>query len=390
MTLLPAPAFARDTVLRLGASRIREVANEGMGREDVLAYWFGEPDGVTPAFIREAAKAALDGGDTFYRQNLGLPALREALGRYLDQDPRRIAITSSGVSALMLAAQALLEPGDTVVAVVPLWPNLTEIPAILGARVERVALDFEAQRGWQLDMDKLLSRINEHTRAVFINSPNNPSGWTMSGADQRRLLEHCRARGVWILSDEAYDRLVFDGSYHAPSLLDHARDDDRVIVANTFSKTWQMTGWRLGWLVAPVATIEAIGVLIEYNTSCAPGFVQQAGVVAVEQGEAVARAFVDDLKLRRDHLLAALSDQPRLQLACPPGAMYLFFRVEGMRDSLATCKAWVRDYGLGLAPGEAFGPEGQGFVRWCFAKSPQLLDAGAQRLKQALRAGAVS
>jgi aspartate/methionine/tyrosine aminotransferase len=392
-------AQARATVLNLGASKIREVANAGMGKDDVLAFWFGEPDSVTPAFIREAAKLALDGGDTFYRHNLGLAELREALANYLSRSnssskPRaihagQIAVTSSGVSALMLAAQTILEPGDKVVAVVPLWPNLTEIPAILNAKVERHSLDFSPSEGWTLDLEKLLERITDQVRAVFINSPNNPSGWTMSSAQQAKLLAHCREKGVWILSDEAYDRIVFDGSYQAPSMLDHVQANDRVLVANTFSKTWQMTGWRLGWLVGPASVIEQIGKLIEFNTSCAPGFVQKAGLEAVLHGEASSRQFVDQLKLRRDHLLPLLTNMDRIQVVSPPGAMYLFFKVAGMKDSLETCKLWVRDYGLGLAPGAAFGEESAEFIRWCFAKSTDLLDQGAGRLQRALQHGAV-
>ncbi len=396
-------AQARNTVLNLGASKIREVANAGMGRDDVLAFWFGEPDSVTPAFIREAAKSALDGGDTFYRHNLGLPELREALANYLSQPnsdsnsgskPRsiradQIAVTSSGVNALMLAAQTILEPGDKVVAVVPLWPNLTEIPAILNAQVERHSLSFSPAVGWTLDLEKLLERITDQVRAVIINSPNNPSGWTMSGAEQARLLAHCREKGVWILSDEAYDRIVFDGSYQAPSMLDHVQADDRVLIANTFSKTWQMTGWRLGWLVGPANVVAQIGKLIEFNTSCAPGFVQKAGLEAVLHGEASTRQFVDQLKLRRDHLFQALASLDRIQVVNPPGAMYLFFKVAGMNNSLETCKLWVRDYGLGLAPGEAFGAESSGFIRWCFAKSTDLLDEGAARIHRALQDGAV-
>lgn len=394
---------ARPTVLNLGASKIREVANAGMGKDDVLAFWFGEPDSVTPDFIREAAKQALDAGDTFYRHNLGLPELREALASYLSRPnsdsnsksnlrkirAEQIAVTSSGVNALMLAAQTILEPGDKVVAVVPLWPNLTEIPAILNAQVERHSLDFSPEGGWTLNLERLLERITNQVRAVIINSPNNPSGWTMSSTQQARLLVHCREKGVWILSDEAYDRIVFDGSYQAPSMLDHVQANDRVLIANTFSKTWQMTGWRLGWLVGPANMIEQIGKLIEFNTSCAPGFVQKAGLEAVLHGHLSTRQFVDQLKLRRDHLFQALAGMDRIQVVSPPGAMYLFFKVAGMKNSLETCKLWVRDFGLGLAPGEAFGPESTEFIRWCFAKSAGLLDDGASRMHRALQQGAV-
>jgi len=384
------PALAREAIRNLPASRIREVANAGLGLPGVLPFWFGEPDAVTPAAIREAATAALAQGDTFYVHNLGIPALRAALSEYLGAlhgpiDARRIAVTSAGVNALMLAAQLVLSPGDRVVAVVPLWPNLTEIPRILGAEVVRVPLQPDAQGLWQLDLDRLLAALTPGTRAVIINSPANPTGWTMTAEQWRAVVARARAHGIWILSDEAYERLVFDGSRCAPSALDFTGPDDRVIVANTFSKAWQMTGWRLGWLVTPAALEDDLGKLIEFNTSCAPGFLQQAAVLALAQGEPGVRDFVAGLRERRDALAAALAGIEGVTAAAPPGAMYLFIRVAGMSDSVALAKALVRESGLGLAPGAAFGAEAEGWLRWCFAKPVPMLQEGAARLAAHLR-----
>ncbi len=384
----------RESIRTLGASRIREVANAAIGREGVLPFWFGEPDAVTPDFIRAAAVAALGAGDTFYHHNLGILPLREALAGYLAMrhppvDVSRLAITSSGVNALMIAAQALFGPGDRVVAVVPLWPNVTEIPRILGAEVERVALEFDPASGlWKLDLQRLLDALTPGTRAVIVNSPNNPTGWVMNRDDQKALLEHCRGRGIWVISDEAYERLVFDGSTQAPSLLDIADPQDLLMVANTFSKAWQMTGWRLGWLVAPAATVPDLGKLIEYNTSCAPGFIQQAALVGMRDGEESVRAFVAQLAQRRDALVSALSAIEGVEVGPPPGAMYLFFRLAGERDSLGLAKRLVAEAGLGLAPGSAFGPEGEGFLRWCFARPVEQLEDGAGRLRRFLAGGA--
>ena len=386
-TLSPSPPLARAAIRQLPVSKIREVANAGMGLHDVLAFWFGEPDLVTPAFIREAAKAALDAGDTFYRHNLGLPELRACLADYIGRlhgriDIDRIAVTSSGVNALMLAGQLLVSPGDEVVAVVPLWPNVTEIPRILGANVTRIPLHVDPSTlRWRLDLDRLIEAITPATRAVIVNSPSNPTGWVMPRDQMTALLAHCRRTGTWILSDEAYERLVFDGSTLAPSMLDLATPQDRVIVANTFSKSWQMTGWRLGWLVVPPTLLDDLGKLIEFNTSCAPGFVQQAGIVAVREGEQVVLDFVEELARRRDALLEALRSVPRVDIAQPDGAMYAFFRIEGETDSLALAKTLVRERRLGLAPGVAFGPEGEGFLRWCFAKPVAELLDGAERLR---------
>ena len=386
------PIEARAAVTQLAASRIREVANVGMGRPDVLAFWFGESDEVTPDFIRTAAADALAAGDTFYTQNLGLPALREAIARYQSVLHRAVpaesvVVTNSGMSALMIATQALVGPGDRVVVVTPVWPNLLEIPRILGASVESVALR-PTPEGWQLDLDALISALTPGTRMLILNSPANPTGWVMDREAQRTVLEHCRRHGIWILSDDAYERLVFGGPDAAPSFLDIAEPDDRLVSANTFSKTWRMTGWRLGWLTAPPALVGALGTLVEYNTSCAPGFVQRAGLAALTQGEADVVAARDRLKASRDRLLAGLRAIDRVQCPYPDGAMYAFFRIDGLTDSLALCKRLVVEAGVGLAPGAAFGPEAEGYVRWCFATSVDRIDAGLERFRRGLGAGA--
>ena len=391
----PVTATARAAVRALRASKIREVANAGLGRHDIAAFWFGEPDEVTPAFIRQAAVDALNAGDTFYTHNLGIPELREALAAYLTRlhrptDAANVAITNSGMSALMLSAQALIGHADRVVAVTPLWPNLVEIPKILGAQVETVGLSFTPQ-GWTLDLARLLDALTPATTAVLINSPNNPTGWTMGGDAQRAILEHCRRHGIWIIADDAYERLYFGGASNgapatAPSFLDVATAEDRVVSTNTFSKSWLMTGFRLGWIVAPAGLASDLPKLIEYNTSCAPPFVQRAGVAALERGEPVVARTVSRLRRARDYLIGRLQATPGIEAAAPEGAMYAFFRVRGLSDSLALCKRLVTDAGLGLAPGIAFGPEGEGYIRWCFAASEQRLADGIGRLRGALEA----
>ena len=393
--MLPLTSTARPAVRALCASKIREVANAGIGHEDIAAFWFGEPDEVTPDFIRRAAVDALNAGDTFYTHNLGIPELRQAVAGYLTRlhrvtEAEEVAITNSGMSALMLSAQALIGHGDRVVAVTPLWPNLVEIPKILGAVVDTVALRFTPQ-GWSLDLDCLLRALTPDTRAVLINSPNNPTGWTIDHDSQRAILEHCRRHGIWIVADDAYERLYYNGVANgvptvAPSFLDFATPEDRVVSTNTFSKSWLMTGFRLGWIVAPKALATDLPKLIEYNTSCAPPFVQRAGVVAIEQGEPVIARTTARLRKARDYLIEQLNATPGVQVAAPAGAMYAFFRLDGVDDSLALCKRLVADAGLGLAPGIAFGPEGEGFVRWCFAASEERLAEGVRRLRGALSA----
>lgn len=384
----------RKTVLNLEESRIREVANAGMGRSDVLAFWFGESDEVTPDFIRQAAIDSLQRGETFYSHNLGLPELREAVAAYMSSlhgavGADRIAITSGGVNALMLAMQALIDPGDEVVAVTPVWPNLTAQPQIMSARLRCVSLQ-PRDGAWALDLPALLAAITPATRVLVVNSPNNPTGWTLSRAEQQAILDHCRQTGTWILADEVYERLYFDGPC-APSFLDLTAPDERLVVVHSFSKSFLMTGWRLGWLVMPPAMTHHMGKLIEFNTSCASVFTQRAGLVALERTAEVTPRVVAHLKTCRDTLVPLLQAIPGVVVAPAPGGMYAFFRLAGFDDSLATAKRMVLEAGLGLAPGEAFAPQAQGWLRWCFAsRDPGRLVQGVERLNTWLagRAGA--
>ncbi|MBE0548717.1 MAG: pyridoxal phosphate-dependent aminotransferase, partial [Rubrivivax sp.] len=351
----------RDAIQALPGSQIREVANAGIGRDDVLAFWFGESDEVTPEPIRQAAADSLARGETFYSHNLGLPELRHAIAAYASAlhgplDAGRIAVTSSGVNALMLAMQMLLGSGDEVVAVVPVWPNLTAQPLILGANVVRVPLRPHAG-AWQLDLQELLAAVTPRTRVLLVNAPNNPTGWTLTPSEQRALLAHCRRTGTWIVADEVYERIHFGGAAGAlgaapsaaPSFLDIAAPDDRLVVVHSFSKSFLMTGWRLGWLVLPTSAMEAVGKLLEFNSSCAPVFVQRGGLAALALADRFVPGLVARLQACRDRLVRGLQALPGVTVASPPGGLYAFFRVEGEDDSLAFAKRLVSDHGLGLA-----------------------------------------
>jgi aspartate/methionine/tyrosine aminotransferase len=383
----------RQAILNLEESKIREVANAGLGRDDVLAFWFGESDEVTPDFIREAAIASLRSGETFYTHNLGLPELRGAVAGYMSSlhgpvDAGRIAITSGGVNALMLAVQALVDPGDEVVAVTPVWPNLTAQPAIMSARLRCVSLK-PVDGAWTLDLDALLAAVTPSTRLLIVNSPNNPTGWTLSRTEQQAIVDHCRETGTWILADEVYERLYFRGDTPkgcAPSFLDVTGPDDRLVVVHSFSKSFLMTGWRLGWLVMPPSMTHHMGKLLEFNTSCASVFTQRAGVVAVQRTDEVTPRVVAHLKACRDRLVPLLQAVPGVSVAPAPGGMYAFFQLAGFGDSLVTAKRLVVEAGLGLAPGNAFAPEAEGWLRWCFAsKDLDRLNLGVDRLTRWLR-----
>jgi aspartate/methionine/tyrosine aminotransferase len=377
----------RQTLINLEESRIREVANAGMGRSDVLAFWFGESDEVTPDFIRQAAIESLQKGETFYSHNLGLPELREAVAHYMSGlhgaiGSERIAITSGGVNALMLAVQALVDAGDQVVAVTPVWPNLTAQPLILGADLRCFSLTPKGGR-WTLDLPALLAQVTDKTRLLILNAPNNPTGWTLTGQEQQAVLAHCRRTGTWILADEVYERLYYEASPNgcAPSFLDVAEPEDRLVVVHSFSKSFLMTGWRLGWLVMPPSLTHSMGKLVEFNTSCASVFTQRAGVVALQRTDEVTPRVVAHLKHCRDTLVPLLKALPGVEVEAARGGMYAFFKLDGFDDSLQVAKRLVAEAGLGLAPGSAFAPEAQGWLRWCFAsKDPARLAQGVDRL----------
>ena len=381
----------RDTILQLEESKIREVANAGLGRSDVLAFWFGESDEPTPGFIRQAAVESLARGETFYAHNLGMPPLREAVAAYMSVRHGgagtvaldRIAVTSGGVNALMLAAQALVDPGCRVVAVTPMWPNLVAQARIMGGDVHTVSLRPVAG-AWVLDMQALLQAITPGTRVLILNAPNNPTGWTLTRAEQQTILDHCRQTGTWIVADEVYENLYFEPTPHgcAPSFLDLATADDRLAVIHSFSKSFLMTGWRLGWMVVPPGMTAQLSKLTEFNTSSVSVFTQHAGLAAL-QGEAhVTPRVVAHLHRCRDTLVQALQTVPGVEVASPKGGMYAFFRLHGHPDSLVTAKRLVAEAGLGLAPGNAFAPEADGWLRWCFASQDLTrLTQGVERLR---------
>lgn len=389
MTTLKIPE-PRAVIKSLDESLIREVANTAMGQKDIIPFWFGESDQVTPKFIRDAAITSINNGETFYSQNLGRPYLREAISQYMRKlheksvPIQRIAAIDSGVSGLMLTMQMLLDPGDKMVAVTPIWPNITEIPKILGAHVERVPLAIKNNR-WALDTEQLLKALTPNTKLLVINSPNNPTGWTINDNEIDMVLAHCRKYGIWILADDVYERLIHDKNRKsAPSFISRFEDGDRIISVNSFSKAWNMTGWRLGWITAPEEIIKNLSKVIEYNASCIFEPVQRAGATALENGEDTVAEFRLHLRKTRKLLVDNLMQIPRAIIPEADGAMYVFFRLEDYDDTVQLAKDLIRNAGIGLAPGGAFGAEGNGWLRWCHAVETEKLNAGIARLKKYL------
>ncbi|MCK6449577.1 MAG: pyridoxal phosphate-dependent aminotransferase [Alphaproteobacteria bacterium] len=388
------PARLRRQIEELEESQIVEVWQLGFGRKNLIPLWVGESDMVTPAFIRHAAAEALEAGRTFYSYKRGEPELRDELTRYMNRlhgTPERpapiavdrVTVTTAGMNGLMMTMECLLEQGDEIVAVTPVWPNIFAAARIMGAVPRPVALDLTPQ-GWSLDLDRLLAACGPRTKAMFINTPGNPTGWMMSADEQRAVLDFCRRNGIWLIADEVYTRFVYDRAT-APSFLSIAEPEDDLIVVNSFSKPWAMTGWRLGWLTTSPAFGETLGKTVEFNTSGTTPFLQHAGVVAIRDGEPFVKEMVGRCRVGRDLVHQALSALPRVEMVRPRAAFYAFFKVDGVRDTVQFCKDLLLETDVGLAPGAAFGPGGEGCVRLCFASSAARLSEAMERLAPALR-----
>ena len=379
---------SRPSVNALQPSLIRKVANAAIGKTDVIPLWFGEPDKPTPQFIREAAKDAIDEGQTFYQPNLGIVELREALATYTnclygtDITLDNIAVTPSGMTALSVVLQCIVAEGDTVVIPSPVWPNLPSAARILGADIARVSLRPAAGK-WQLDLDELFDACSVNTRAMLINSPNNPTGWMLEDNEQQEILDFCRERDIWLIADEVYNRIVYDRSC-APSFIDKVTGEDKYLIVNSFSKSWAMTGWRLGWITAPAALISAVEMVTEYNFSSIFSPTQIAGITALEQGEEFIRSSTARYRAALDLLVDYMAALPRVSLPAPQAAFYAFFTVDGMGDSYSFALDVLEKASVGLAPGAAFGPQGEGYLRLCFAVELDLLERALRQMRPLL------
>lgn len=389
---------ARGAVEEISPHLIRRLAESVSALPadvDVVPLWYGEGVEPTPEFIRAAAERALRAGETFYTPNFGIPELRAEIAAYCGRlgrrtvDPDRVVVTSAGVSALALINQCLIDPGSAIVSVSPVWPNAFEGARVMGGHVTHVPLR-PAGEAWRLDLDELFAAVGPDTRVLLVNSPNNPTGWTMTGEEQRAVLDHCRRTGTWIVSDEVYERLYYGPERPgmppaAPSFLDICEPDDRVIVCNSFSKAWAMTGWRLGWMVVPPGLAPALAKIVEFNVSCATTFVQYGGIAALRDGEPFVAEQVATFRRHRDAVVPALSALPRVRATPGDGAFYAFFAVDGETDSVALADRLLRETGVGLAPGAAFGPVGEGYLRMCLAAPEDILLDAVGRLAAFLR-----
>ncbi len=369
-------------------SGIVEVFNYGRTRKDLIPLWAGEGDTPTPAMISDAAARSLADGETFYTYQLGVPPLRDALahyfaglyGRAFSSD--EFFITAGGMQAIQLAMQLTAGHGDEVIVIAPAWPNFVGAATTQGAKVNYVALDY-GETGWKLDLDKLFDACTHRTRVIVINSPANPSGWTASEGELTAILAFARDRGLWLIADEIYGRFYWRddpaGSL-APSFQTLREDGDRILFAQTFSKNWAMTGWRMGWLQGDAALGQIVENHIQYNTSGVATFLQSAGVAAIEQGETFAQDQIARAAEGRRIVTAALGGRDDVRFSAPDGAFYAYFAIDGQDDSMATAFRLVDEANIGLAPGVAFGPGSNAFYRICYLRSAEALGEAMHRL----------
>jgi len=388
------PATLAASALRVPHSRIRELAEIAMGMDGVLKLYFGESNLPTPEYIKRAAQKAMADGFTFYTENAGLPSLRKALARYyqelqgVDLDPSgEIVITASGVQALNVGIRCVLDPGDEALVLTPAWPNGASNVAMFNATAIEIAHPLVGDR-YQIDFAALEAAVTPRTRMLLYTSPSNPLGWVATLDEQRQLLEFTRRHNLWLMADEVYERLNYTGpkpTTPAPSILKLATRDDAVIVVQSFSKMYCMTGWRLGWLVSRRDLCARATQLNEFIISHAPSFAQRAAETALLWGENALAEMLIRLRENRDFCLAALAKMPRVTVPKPDGAFYLFPKIAGVTDSFDFCKRLLMDTHVGLAPGVAFGAGGEGSVRICYAAEKQIVQEAMARFAMFLK-----
>ncbi|MEO8025182.1 MAG: pyridoxal phosphate-dependent aminotransferase [Bryobacteraceae bacterium] len=387
------PAALSSSALSVPHSRIRELAEIAMGMDGVLKLYFGESNVPTPDFIKRAAQKAMADGFTFYTENAGLPSLRKSLARYYEErhkvtlDPTsEIVVTASGVQALNVAIRCVLDPGDEAIVLTPAWPNGSAIVQMANAVVKQVPHVLQGDR-YIIDYAALEAAVTPRTRLLIYTSPSNPLGWVATSEDQTNLLEFARRHGIWLLADEVYERLSYPEpappaktAPPVPSILTKATRDDAVMVVQSFSKAWCMTGWRVGWLVARKDLAARATQLNEFIISHAPSFGQRAGETALLWGEDTVAQMLVTMRANRDFCLAALRKVPGVTVPKPDGAFYLFPKIEGVTDSFDFCKKILMETRVGLAPGVAFGEGGEGSIRICYAAERPILEEAMARL----------
>ncbi len=386
----------RPQIQDMTIDNIADLASRAAAMTDVIPLWYGEGDLVAPDFVRDACKRALDAGETFYVPDMhGTAGLRAALSAYQTRlygrtiGPNRSTVTPGGMQSVLLAMELIADIGTNVVLLEPQWPNIGRVVHLVGAETRAVAMQ-PGPEGWVLDLDAVAARCDARTRAVVLSTPSNPSGWTASLDELRGLLDLCRARGIWLITDEVYARLYYgtenDGRV-APSALQIAEPDDLVMCINSFSKAWAMTGIRIGWLNHPESIAPRVAAMTQYMTSGVAAVLQAGAAAALQDGEAFVATMRERCRAGLDLAYERLSGIERIELLPKPvGGMYVFFRLRGEPDSRAACRTILETARVGLAPGYLFGESGSAFVRMCICRDPAQLNTALDRIERALGA----
>lgn len=383
------PNCYRSCFKNMSSNVAAELLRYGKSKAGCISLAQGEGSLPTPAFICEAVTKALSDGKTFYGFGSGITELRQEIANYHSRiyghsiPTNRITVTSSGTNAVHLALMSILEEGDEVVAVTPIWKNLIGITELAGGKIVDVPME-QKDGAWFLNLDTFFSKVNTHTKALMIVSPNNPTGWVMSADDIRTVLEFARARGIWIIADEVYGRTMHDISY-APSFLDYAEDDDRLYVVNSFSKTWAMTGWRLGWLIGPRDSEDKVRDVVLYENMGPPTFTQHAAITALRHGEDFLLTQKALWKQNQELVVSKLTGLERVSMVRSPAAFYAFIRIKGEDDSFAFARRLIDEAGVSLAPGGAFGAGFNDYLRICFAADPKVVSEAIDRIAAYLK-----
>lgn len=381
--------FLRDVVRGAPESGIVELVNHARGRADLIPLWVGEGDLPTPDFITRAASEALAAGETFYTWQRGIPELRDALARYYARQfggafkAEEFIVSTSGMHAIQMAIDAVAGHGDEIVYLSPAWPNFAVSAELAGVKPVPVTLE-RSGNGWACDVDKIRAAVSGSTKAIFINSPSNPTGWTADLTTLKSILDVAREKGVWLIADEIYSRFYYGGA-RAPSFIDVMEADDRIIFVNSFSKNWSMTGWRIGWLRTHPSLQQVFENLVQYSVSGVPAFLQRGAVAALDHGDEFVDEQVQRARAARDIVCDRLLATGRVKLAAPEGAFYAFFSIDGVTDTRQAALDLVDSCGVGLAPGSAFGAGGDGSFRLCFHRRLDHVEEAAGRIADWIR-----
>ncbi len=370
-------------------SKIRELFEKARKMENVISLGIGEPDFDTPEVIKEAAKRALDEGYTHYTPNAGIPEFREAIAEYyrefykVDVDIDNIIVTAGAYEATYLAFESILEQGDDVIIPDPAFVCYVEDAKIAEAGIIRIPLREE--NNFRPDPDELVEAITKRTRMIVINYPNNPTGAVMKKSVVRAIADIAQDYNIYILSDEPYEHFLYEGAKHYP-MIKYAPDN--TILANSFSKTFAMTGWRLGFAIAPKQVIKDMIKLHAYVIGNVTSFVQIAGITALrdERSWEAVKEMRRVYNERRKLVLKYLNEMPHIQPFRPKGAFYVWAKIDPELDMTSEDFAdWLLDNArVVVIPGTAFGKQGEGWVRISYATEKDKLIEAMERMKEAL------